>query len=185
MHGCGIKRVKQESGDVEVEAGQFKHDMFLGPSAVCSVEAAEQSAQVARKAASQSRGLLVGSLTDRHTAVLSSNLTYIVTFLFTALKLADALHCCPVSPNFADIVTLLFANEPAVYEHNSGRRDGAAVCNSKHVQPNSKLHQWTRAMGRIDWTSVSQSVLKERNRGDSYKHMTNSLLSFACVALHS
>ena len=60
MHGCGIKRVKQESDSDEVEAGQFKHDTFLGPSAACSVEAAEQSAQVAQKAASQSRGLLVG-----------------------------------------------------------------------------------------------------------------------------
>ena len=66
MHGCGIKKVKQESGSDEVESGQFKHDTFLGPSAVCSIEAAEQSAHVAHQAASQARGLLVGLHRQTH-----------------------------------------------------------------------------------------------------------------------
>ena len=60
MHGCGVKKTIQDSGEVETEAGHFRHDKFLGPSGHCDAVTAEQCSQAAQKAAVQSRGLLVG-----------------------------------------------------------------------------------------------------------------------------
>lgn len=60
MHGCGVKKTAQDSGETETEAGHFKNDKFLGPSSQCDAMTAEQWSQAAQKAALQSRGLLVG-----------------------------------------------------------------------------------------------------------------------------
>lgn len=62
MHGCGIKRSLQESGELEVEAGHFKHDKFVGLSSDCDMAAAEEASQKAQKAACLSCGLLVSHL---------------------------------------------------------------------------------------------------------------------------
>ena len=79
MHGCGVKRSMQESGQVKVEAGLFQDDLFVGPSVGCDEAAVQESEQAAAKAARQARGLLVRiSVTSlsllRHKAVWTHEL---------------------------------------------------------------------------------------------------------------